>query len=262
MPQHEPGIVLEGLRQSAKDALTIASRLAFRHIELPATTGDVSPDELSPTGRRHLLHYAAGLGLKLDALGADLGGMRFAESSAAEQSLYRTQRIVELATDLRVPIVTTHLGQLTTEMLRQGYLPEAVRHLAELADRTGTFIAFETGSAEPETLAGLLQNVNCDSLGVCYDPASLLMDGFNPLDGVTTLADRIMIARARDAVAGTNRRPGREVALGEGQVDMRSYLAALEAAGYGNPAFIRRTDAEDPMQELAEAKQRLETLLR
>jgi sugar phosphate isomerase/epimerase len=262
VPQRQAGVVLEGFRQSARDALTAAARLAFRHIEFPATAGDVTPENLTPTGRRHLAHFTTGLGLELNALGADLGETRFADSSTAEQCLQRTQRIIELAADLRVPIVTTHLGQVTRETQQQGHLSEAIHALANLADRTGTFIAFETGSAEPDTIAGLLRQVNCESLGVCYDPASLLIDGFNPLDGVQTLADRILIARARDAVAGTGQQPGREVALGHGQIDMQAYLARLEAAGYASAPFIRRTAADDPLQELAEAKQRLETLLR
>jgi L-ribulose-5-phosphate 3-epimerase len=254
------GVVLDSFGRPVRDSLQSASRLGLHQLELPAVSGEINPDVLSHTGRRHLLHYVKGLGLDLSALGGDLGGGRFSDSAHVEERLNQTRKIIEMAADLRVPIMTTHLGRVDADSARRGDLTAVVRELADTADRTGTFVAFETGSADPGILASLLKQADCDWLGVCYDPASLLIDGYDPLAGVEPVAGRILIARARDAVGGSERRPGHETPLGYGQVDFAGYLAALDQAGYRNAAFIRRTGSEHPLDDIADARRRLESL--
>lgn len=256
------GVVLDSFGQPVKEAMRSASRLGFGRLELPAAVGAVSPSELSRTGRRELLHFAKGLGLQLSALGGDLGGDRFMDSGRLEQRLARTRAIIELAAELRVPIVTTHLGRVEQEAIDKGHLREAVAQLAEVTDRTGTLIAFETGGGPPTLLADLLRRLNAPTLGVCYDPASLLVEGHEPIGGVETLADSILIARARDAVAGSPLNPGREMPLGAGQIDWPAYLAALDQAGYHSVPFIRRTESAHPIAEIEAAKRWLEQMTR
>jgi len=256
------GVVLDSFGQPVKEALQSASRLAFRHVEMAATSTEVDPTNLSHTGRRDLMHYVSGLGLQLSALGADLGGVRFNDRSGLERRLDKTRQILELAAELRTPMVTTHLGRVDEQTLKQGYVTDALSFLADVADKTGTYIAFETGSAEPQCIAALLRETGCQSLGICYDPASLLIDGLDPLAGVDPLADRILIARARDAIAGSGQRPGRETPIGRGQIDMAEYLAALDQAGYRNTTFLRRNHADKPLQEIADAKKFIELLFR
>ncbi|HOA74168.1 MAG TPA: sugar phosphate isomerase/epimerase family protein [Phycisphaerae bacterium] len=256
------GVVLDSFRQLPREALQSAAQLGFRKVEMPAVSGPVAPTELTGTGRRHLSKFVSSLGLELSALGGDLGGTRFTDSSKLEQSLEKTRAILEMARDLRVPVVTTHLGPITEADLQEGYLVEAVEQLADWSDRTGTFVAFETAGADPARFADLLRRINSPTLGMCYDPASLLIDGFEPLAGIEPVANTILLARARDALAGSSQRPGREVPLGEGQIDWPEYLAALDQAGYRNVPFIRRTEARRPLEELADAKRKLERLVR
>ncbi len=255
------GVVLDSFGQPAKESLQSASSLGLRHIELPAVSGEVKPEALSQTGRRHLQRYVAGLGLELSAIGGDLGGARFTDVAGLEQRLDQTRRIIEMAADLRVPVMTTHLGRFGAEDRRRGTLTAVVRELADMADRAGTFVAFESGGADPGEMASLLKEIDCEWLGVCYDPASLLIDGYDPIEGVEPTAGRILIARARDAVGGSERRPGHETPLGYGEVDWTRYLAALEQGGYHNAAFIRRTDSDRPLHDIAEAKARLEAMM-
>lgn len=255
------GVVLDSFRQPVKEALASAARLRLLEVEMPAVGGEVDPDELSRTGRRHLLHYVSGLGLQLSALGANLGPSR-GGGRDLEPRLDKTRRIIEMAAELRVPVVTTHLGRVDGETVQSGDLTEALEILANLTDRTGTFVALETESSDPQAIATLLKRIDCPTIGTCYDPGSLLIDGYDPIAGLEPLADRILIARARDAVAGTPQRRGRETALGEGQIDLAEYLAGLDQAGYRRGPFIRRTQALDPTAELAEARRRLEAFLR
>lgn len=258
--EHGLGVVLDSFGQPVREAMESASRLGLRQVEMPAVAGAVEPSELSRSGRRDLLHFVRGLGLQLAALGGDLGGNRFADSNRMEQRLEKTRAIVEMAAELGVPIVTTQLGRVDDESLQRGYLVEAVEQLADIADRTGRLIAIETTGTTPDKLADLLRRINAPALGVCYDPASLLLEGGEPIAGIESVANSILIARARDAVAGTQQRPGREVPLGMGQVDLAEYLAYLDQAGYRGVPFIRRTESEHPLEDVVEAKRRLEAM--
>lgn len=251
------GVVLDSFRQPVKEALASAARLRLPDVEMPAVGGEVDPEELSHTGRRHLRHYVSSLGLQLSALGASLGA---SGGQDLERRLDKTRRTVEMAAELGVRVVTTRLGRLDADTVASGELIEAVEILANVTDRTGTLVALETESCDPQAIAELLKRVDCPTIGTCYDPASLLIDGFDPIAGLEPVADRILIARVRDAVAGTAQRPGRETALGEGQIDLAGYLAGLDQAGYRGGPFLRRTQARDPMAELADARRRLESV--
>lgn len=255
------GIVLDSFGQPVKDSLQSAARLAFHEVELPAA-GEVDPATLSRTGRRHLMHYVNGLGLRLSALGGASGGGGFDDGGRIEQRLDQTRRVVEMAAELKVPVVTTHLGRVDDAAIQRGLVVEAVRELADLADRTGTFVALETSAADPQALGRLLRDIDAPGVGACYDPAGLLIDGFDPFSGFESLADRIRSARIRDAVPGHGRRPGRETPIGQGQIDFAQYLALLDQAGFRSAPFIRRTGSDRPLDEIAEAKRRIETLIR
>src|SRR5690348_11980045 len=98
------------------------------------TSHEVDPAELSRSGRRALVRLVSSLGLHLGALGGDLGVTRFSDSSQVEQRLEKTRQIMEAAAELRVPVVTTSLGLVTDESLKNGFLKEALRHLAEVSD--------------------------------------------------------------------------------------------------------------------------------
>ena len=52
-----------------------------------------------------------------------------------------------------------------------------------------------------------------------------------------------------------------ETPLGQGQLDIPAYLAALEEAGYRNIPFLRRSQSDRPLEEVADAKRRLDELL-
>ena len=63
-------------------------------------------------------------------------------------------------------------------------------------------------------------------------------------------------------MGGSGSRAGHETRLGEGQIDLAEYLAALDEAGYHGVPFIRRTSANRPIEDIAEAKSRLDALVR
>ncbi|HJL63576.1 MAG TPA: sugar phosphate isomerase/epimerase, partial [Candidatus Marinimicrobia bacterium] len=54
MIKQKTGVVLESLRLRIKDGIKTASTLGFEGIQIDATQRDITPENLSHTGRREL----------------------------------------------------------------------------------------------------------------------------------------------------------------------------------------------------------------
>ena len=113
MRSHLIGVNVDDLHLPVKDALRQAAELRFHTVELPAVAGDVTPRSLSLSGRRHLARYVEGLGLGMASLAADMPALRLTDSRTADERVARTCEIIDLAKDLKVPIVTASVGALT-----------------------------------------------------------------------------------------------------------------------------------------------------
>ena len=256
------GVHVDDFRIDAKAGLRLASSLGFRAVQLGAASGEISPQQLSESGRRHLLRHTRGLGVSIAALRADLGGSRFLDGARVEQHVDRARRILELARDLGVRVVTAPVGRLLPDHARQyEVLHEALRQVAEHADRVDRVFAIETAVDAPADLKKLLEELNCRHLKVCYDPAELLMDGLDPLAAVESFADQIVLSHIRDAQPGSPERPGREANLGDGQLNLSACLERLAEAGYGGELIIRRSQSSNPGPDIQACKRYLDALL-
>jgi sugar phosphate isomerase/epimerase len=256
------GITLDSFGQPVKQALATAHEMGFGAIELPAASGEVAPSSLGQSGRRHLKRVVSNLGLTFSSLGGDPGGRRFADQQQAERHIETTRGILEMAAEMQVPVVTTHLGRFTEDPRDLSLLREVLHEVGQQADRTGRFVAVETASLKPEELARILKDVNCSWLGACCDPANMLIEGADPIQAVEAHADHIWLARARDAVAGSPQQPGYETNIGSGEMDWTRYLASLEQAGYGRSPFVRRLGSNRSVRDVADARQQLQRFMR
>ena len=274
------GVHLDDFRAAPREALRLASTMGFGAVHIGVVDGPLAPRELSESGRRHLKRLATGLGLEIVALRADLGGARLLDTAAVDGHLHRIRDILQLARDMDVPLVTAPLGKFHPDDEREYSLVlQAVAHIAECADTLDRSFAIETAGARgagwtgcaggttrcagasPGALPKLLQQLSCPHLKICYDPAELLLDGFDPLESVGHLAGDIALAMARDAERGTPNRAGRETNLGNGHLDLQAYLAHLDAAGYHGPWVVRRSNSADPRRDLQICKQYLDSVL-
>ncbi len=255
-------VCLDDFGAPPKEALRAASELGFRCVQIGAMHGPISPGQLDESGRRHLRRFAEGLGLQIIALRVDFGGLRFLDASRTDYCIDHTRRVLELARELNVPMVSAPLGKFRSADLEEYELVKsAVRAVADHADLLDCFFAVETAVDTPDALQQLLHDVSCPHLKVAYDPAELLMGGIDPLAPIETYADDIALAFARDAERGTSARPGRETNLGAGHLSLPAYLAQLDAAGYRGPLIVRRADTTRPLADLAACKQYLESIL-
>jgi sugar phosphate isomerase/epimerase len=160
---------------------------------------------------------------------------------------------------------TRALG-LTDLMLHAGFLPEpgepdrkpfldTLGKVSALAAAKGVTVAFETGQETADLLRLTLNDLKCGNLKVNFDPANMLLyDKGDPLRAVEVLGPDIRSVHVKDAKRPTT--PGQwgeEVPLGQGQVNIRAFLAALKKAGYRGPLCIEREvgDQEARLRDLA-----------
>ena len=73
MIKQKTGVVLESLRLRIKDGIKTASTLGFKGVQIDATQRDITPENLSHTGRRELRRVIDLNRLELCALGGELG---------------------------------------------------------------------------------------------------------------------------------------------------------------------------------------------
>lgn len=259
----EIGVDVDDLRLHPKDGLRKASELGFRAVELATVAGDLEPSSLSASGRRHLARHADGLGLRLAALIADMPGLRLTDPRTVDERVERTCRVIQLARDLRVPVVSASASALTNPQTAEPSPPAiaALERIGEFADLHGIVYALRPAHDDGERLAGVLRELGCPSIQICLDPAAMVMVGANPLSVIQKLPEQIALAYARDGTAGLTDRAGRETRLGEGEVDLPSVLALLDAAEYAGPYILRRTDSANPASDLTSARDVLERLL-
>jgi sugar phosphate isomerase/epimerase len=147
---------------------------------------------------------------------------------------------------------TLALG-LSDLMMHAGFLPEpgdpdrkpfldTLGTVSELAREKGITVAFETGQETADLLRRTLDELQCSNLKVNFDPANVLLyDMGDPIRAVEILGPDIHHVHVKDANRPTTPGEwGEEVPLGEGQVDIPRFLAALQAVGYQGPLCIER----------------------
>lgn len=246
-------VSIRSLRAPLREALVQAARIGARGVQL-VPRGEVAPENLSDTGRRALRRFLEGLDLKVASV--ELPTRRgYNVAERLEERIAATKRALTLSYQLRAPIVTNGLGPLAEDPQDPGRIlqAEAMREIGQFAEHVGAVFAITPGSEPPAPLRQFLESFDSAGLGVNYDPASVLLAGFDAVEGVRELGPWIRHTDARDAVPGTRSRRGQEVALGRGSLDWLEYLGALEEFDYRGWFVIQPSSADDPLAEAANA---------
>jgi L-ribulose-5-phosphate 3-epimerase len=170
---------------------------------------------------------------------------------------------------------TVALG-LTDLTLHAGFLPspgdpdrkaflDTLARAGQLAAEKGITLAFETGQETAELLRRTLDDLKAPNLKVNFDPANMLLyDMGDPIQAVEILGPDIRSIHVKDA-----RRPttpghwGEEVPLGQGEVNIPAFVAALQRIGYTGPLILEREvgDQSARMRDIAHGLNYLRSIL-
>lgn len=180
----------------------------------------------------------------------------------------RPERLARLAWGID-RTVALGLSDLT---MHAGYLPEVgdpgrsamletLAQAGEMADAKGVTLAFETGQETAELLRRTLDDLASPRIKVNFDPANMLLyDKGDPIAAVALLGPDIRSVHLKDAIRPAS--PGiwgREVPLGEGEVDIPRFLEALDRSGYRGPLMIER-EVGDQEERAADIRRGIEYL--
>jgi sugar phosphate isomerase/epimerase len=137
--------------------------------------------------------------------------------------------------------------------LHAGFLPErkapersamldTLARAGDLAREKDVTLAFETGQETADLLRETLDDLKSPNIKVNFDPANMLLyDMGDPIRAVEVLGSDIRSVHVKDAIRPTAAGQwGQEVPLGQGEVDIRKFVKALQAVGYRGPLVIER----------------------
>ncbi len=268
------GVILESFRLGRSDAIKKAAEIGASGIQMYATEGENSPENLNAAQRRSLLCEVKANGLCFSALCGDLGH-GFGNKELNPKLIEKSKRIVDLALELETNIVTTHIGVVPSDKNHERYkiMQEACFELANYADSVGAHFAIETGPETSAVLKEFLDSLGSTGVAVNLDPANLRMvTGDDPVVAVHNLKDYIVHTHAKDGVRLIECNPEyvyrivhpippevaaqrffEEVPLGTGHVDFPSYLKALEDIGYRGFLTIEREVGDNPEADIKTA---------
>ena len=129
------GIIADSFRKPMPEALATAAKLGAKGVQVYATRGEMSPEELTGQKRRDFLAMVKDNGLVISALCGDLG-RGFGNPELNPQLIQRSKRILDLAKELETNIVTTHIGVTPADENHPRYkiMQDACGELAAYAD--------------------------------------------------------------------------------------------------------------------------------
>ncbi len=187
------------------------------------------------------------------------------ETRAARTTEFKA--IADFARALNVDVMGMHLGFVPhdTNDLDYRAMINLTRDICEHCKRNRQALHLETGQEPVDVLIQFLDDVGTDNLFVNFDPANMILYGAGePLPALEALGSRVRSVHCKDATWSD--RPGetwgREVPLGEGDVDFAAFLKVLERIGYDGPLTIEREIPQEPERQKAEIGRAIELLER
>ncbi len=268
------GVILDSLKLERSEAIKKAAEIGAKGIQMYATEGQNSPENLSKEDRIALKNEVKDNNLVFSALCGDLG-RGFGNKELNPSLIEKSKRIVELAKDLGTDIITTHIGVVPSDKNHERYkiMQEACFELSRFADSMEAHFAIETGPEKAVVLKEFLDDLKSKGVAVNLDPANFKMvTGDDPVLAVYTLKDYIVHTHAKDgnrlnignpeyiykAVHPVPQNFGdvqyfEEVPLGTGSVDFPNYLKALDDIGYRGFLTIEREVGDNPEKDIRTA---------
>lgn len=166
------------------------------------------------------------------------------------------------AKKIGIDTVTSHMGFIPADnnRLYKGFVEVMKQFVAFCSDNNQIF-AFETGQEPPWVLRRTIDDIGADNVGVNLDPANLLLYGMGkPLKAIRSLGEFVVNTHCKDGKWPTgDGELGREMPLGEGDVNFPEVIQALYEKGFRGPLTIEREiSGEKQREDILKAKELLE----
>ena len=269
------GVITDCFKLPLDESIKLAGKLGFDGIQIYATTGEFSPEVLSAERKSEVRSLLMENHLEISALCGDMGGYGFQIESDNAERIQKTKRIIDLAEEFKVGVITTHIGVIpeNKDNPRYSVMLDAMCKCGEYAADKKITLAIETGPEKASTLLSFLQDTN-GGIGVNLDPANFVMvTGQDPVEAVQVLGKYIVHTHAKDGVMLKQTDPEiiydcfakggiealnvadyfLETPLGDGDVDYAKYINALRGIGYDGYLTIERETGTNPIADIQSA---------
>ncbi|TWT56975.1 Xylose isomerase-like TIM barrel [Thalassoglobus neptunius] len=173
--------------------------------------------------------------------------------------LQEMKEISDFAKQLNVDTVALHIGFVPEDRNGDDYkdLLTVTRELLDHVKSNGQSLNLETGQETADHLLEFIKDVERDNLFINFDPANMILYGTgDPIEALKKVGHLVRSVHCKDgkwapeSERGTGW--GQEVALGQGDVGMETYLRTLKEIGYTGPLTIEREIPEDREQQKAD----------
>jgi sugar phosphate isomerase/epimerase len=268
---HSYGVVASALSTDPREAAVVARRLGFAGLLFDAYSSGLTITDLSATGRREFRHILSAQDRQLVGFKVDLGIKVFGPGADVDRLLSQLNSVMECCAAMAAPLLCVETGPLPEAPARpvikpkitaekagliliptfsapepdpeplpspspaqlafQSQVDAAMLEMGVLADRYNIAVAVHSDLSSFAAIERTLSAARCPWFGVNLDPAAVLRDSWNLDEVFAQLGPLIRHVRARDAVAGADRRT-KPASVGRGDTKWDHLLSNLEGADY------------------------------
>jgi sugar phosphate isomerase/epimerase len=190
----------------------------------------------------------------------------FYDPDLVEERFQHILDMAEMTMALDVHLLTTHIGHIPAAVAapRHQHMIDVTRRICDMLGERNIDLGAEVGGLEnAETLAGFIESVQRDNLKVNFDPANALRaGGYDPITELEILKPYVVGVHLKDALPlQASGVWGDEVALGQGEIGVESFVAKLKEIGFTGPLIIEREGGPDPIGDINRGAELLRRLI-
>lgn len=254
------GAFLSSFRLDMRSSLAMAEKIGLDGIQFSSIGGEVDVEQIDERQAAEIVKLFDDHGLAVSAVCGDIGGFTIEDEAVARDRVQRTKRIMDVAKLLGTDIIQSHIGHIPSDLGQRSVavLRKSLEDIGAYGQQIGAYFASETGPEPASALRSFLDMLAVPTIKVNYDPANLIMGGFDHIGGVYELKDYIIHTHAKDACGKPDAHGELEQPLGEGEVGFPEYIAAMDEIGYCGYYVIEREVGENPAEDIAQAKRFLD----
>jgi len=167
------------------------------------------------------------------------------------------KQIADFARLLDVEVVGLHIGFVPHDTTDADYgaVVEVAQGICDHCRGNSQNVHLETGQEPADVLLRFITDVERENLFINFDPANMILYGCGePLPALEQLGQFVRSVHCKDATWSDQPGStwGQEVPLGQGDVDIKAYLALLQKLGYDGPLTIEREISQEPERQKEE----------
>jgi len=247
------GYFYEGGHVSLRDMIPKAAKMGYEGVEVTAKRPLASPLDVDKHAVKELREVAESHGVEFPIIAA-YADFTKPDALDREKELLYACACVRLANDLGSPIVRFYGGgdKIYREVpfkQQWEWAKEGVRYVSKVANDRGIKIALEPHTSVIQThedVLDMVEQIGSENIGICLDPPLLAIHKESVEKAIRAVGKLLLHAHVMDfqrkpvmveyhalpGLAVTEITPIQDMPLGEGEVDIKTFVRVGKEIGY------------------------------